>query len=90
MRLLKSGSSHGIFSPSAHGSGGRCLRTALHKYCVYAGSGPREQLIDLKADPGEMKNFAGDPGAKQVLDRHRKLLRDWLATAPDKPGASLL
>lgn len=69
-------------------SGGRCLRTARHKYCVYAGSGPREQLMDLKADPGELKDLVGDPGAKQVLHRHRKLLRDWVANAADKLGAA--
>ena len=37
----------------------------------------REQLIDLVADPGEMKNLALDPEAAPVLDEHRRLLQEW-------------
>jgi arylsulfatase A-like enzyme len=66
---------------------GRMLRTDLYKYCIYDSGANREQLIDLTSDPGEMKNLAGDPAFKTVLDKHRKLLSTWVRQTGDKIGA---
>ena len=66
---------------------GRMLRTDRYKYCIYDSGANREQLIDLKNDPGEMKNLAGDAAFKTVLDKHRKLLRAWVKQTDDKIGA---
>jgi choline-sulfatase len=55
----------------------RMLRTDRYKYIVYASGSPREQLIDLKHDPGEMKNLALDPTRAKVLQQHRRLLKQW-------------
>jgi hypothetical protein len=54
------------------------LRTARFKYCVYDSGRRREQLIDLKNDPGEMENLAENPDFDQVLDKHRRLLQKWV------------
>ncbi len=37
---------------------GRMIRYRNYKYVVYSYGTPNEQLFDLKADPGEMKNLA--------------------------------
>jgi choline-sulfatase len=66
---------------------GRMLRTDRYKYCIYDSGANREQLIDLKNDPGEMKNLAGDPAFKTVLEKHRKLLQTWVKQTGDKIGA---
>lgn len=55
----------------------RMIRTARFKYCVYGYGEPREMLIDLEQDPGEMRNLAENATYKKVLNEHRKLLRDW-------------
>jgi choline-sulfatase len=69
---------------------GRMLRTDRYKYCIYDSGANREQLIDLKNDPGEMKNLAGDAAFKTVLDKHRKLLGDWVKRTNDKIGAKYI
>ena len=55
----------------------RLLRTDRYKYIVYDSGSPREQLIDVAQDPGEMKNLATDPAFADVLKRHRRLLKQW-------------
>ena len=52
----------------------RMLQTARFKYCIYDSGRHREQLIDLKNDPGEMENLAENPDFKKALDKHRLLL----------------
>lgn len=63
---------------------GRMLQTGRFKYCIYDSGRHREQLIDLKRDPGEMKNLAMVGGYKDVLHRHRQLLRDWIERTGDR------
>jgi arylsulfatase A-like enzyme len=63
---------------------GRMLRTGRFKYCIYDSSRHREQLIDLRHDPGEMKNLANVDGYKDILHRHRQLLRDWVQRTGDR------
>jgi choline-sulfatase len=55
----------------------RMLRSARYKYVVYAGGARREMLVDMVADPGEMKNLAQDPAFAPVLEEHRRLLKEW-------------
>ena len=69
---------------------GRMLRTDRYKYCIYDSGANREQLTDLKNDPGEMKNLAGDAKFKGVLDEHRKLLAEWVKRTNDKIGAKYI
>ncbi len=69
---------------------GRGVRTKRFKYCVYDSGANREMLIDLEADPGEMKNLAGLPEYKDVLTRHREILRNWVEKTDDKIGAAYL
>ena len=55
----------------------RMLRSARYKYVVYASGARREMLVDMVADPGEMKNLALDPSSASVLAEHRRLLKEW-------------
>ncbi|NQT86504.1 sulfatase-like hydrolase/transferase [bacterium] len=64
---------------------GRMVRTARYKYTTYRDD-PVEQLFDMKADPGEMKNLATDPKHAAALAEHRKLLRDWERRIEPAPG----
>ena len=52
---------------------GYALRTPDYKYIVHKGD-PVEQLFDMRDDPGETKNLAGDSSSSGVLAEHRKLL----------------
>ena len=63
---------------------GRMLRTDRYKYNVYETGNHREQLIDLKNDPGEMLNLAEDASYKEILEDHRKRLRQWVTETGDK------
>lgn len=53
---------------------GRMLRTDRYKYIAYSAGKLREQLFDMKKDPGEMNNLAVDPAYQSVLEDHRKRL----------------
>ena len=69
---------------------GRMLRTDRFKYVVYDSGARREQLIDLKNDPGEMKNLAYDQKHKAVLAEHRELLGKWLKRAGDRSAGKYI
>jgi len=71
----------------AESQNGRMLRTKRYKYCIYDSGDHRELLIDLENDPGEMKNIAEVEGYKDVLDKHRRLLRGWVEKTGDKIAA---
>jgi arylsulfatase A-like enzyme len=66
---------------------GRMLRTDRFKYCIYDSGRNREQLIDLKLDPGEMTNLAQVKDYKDILDTHRQLLRGWVERTGDRIAA---
>jgi len=66
---------------------GRMLRTGRFKYCIYDSGKNREQLIDLKHDPGEMKNLAEVESYKDVLNTHRQLLQGWVERTGDRIAA---
>ncbi len=62
---------------------GRMLRTARFKYCVYNSGTQRESLIDMTADPGEMKNLASLPRYQDALIEHRRYLGEWIEESND-------
>jgi arylsulfatase A-like enzyme len=67
----------------AENNTGRMLRSDRYKYCVYTSGKIRESLVDLQADPGEMKNLAGLPEFQKELNRHRGYLKKWIAESKD-------
>jgi arylsulfatase A-like enzyme len=69
---------------------GRMLQTDRFKYCVYDSGRDREQLIDLKNDPGEMKNLAERGEFKDVLDDRRQLLHKWVKKNNDSIAAEYI
>ncbi|GAF82075.1 unnamed protein product, partial [marine sediment metagenome] len=69
---------------------GRMLQTDRFKYCIYDSGKHREQLIDLKHDPGEMKNLAEVEDYKDVLHTHRELLRGWVERTGDRIAANYI
>ena len=69
------------------------VRTKRYKYMVFPGAAGQklEMLFDMPADPGEMKNIAGQPALAKELERHRKMLAQWNKLAeedkhPAKPA----
>jgi arylsulfatase A-like enzyme len=69
---------------------GRMLRTADWKFSVFKDD-PVEQLFDMKNDPWETKNLAGEAKCGAVLEEHRRLLKEWesrldLAPVREKGG----
>jgi len=71
----------------AESQNGRMLRTKRYKYCIYDFGSRLEQLIDVENDPGEMKNLAEVESFKDVLEKHRRLLRNWVEKTGDKIAA---
>jgi len=68
---------------------GQMIRSQRYKYITYMGD-PVEQLFDMESDPGETVNLAGDPSSQNVLEKHRSMLKNWIAgldvasTVPDE------
>jgi arylsulfatase A-like enzyme len=66
---------------------GRSLRTDRFKYTMYASGNEREQLVDLKNDPGEMINLSERKEYQEILNRHRRLLGEWIRNTGDRIAA---
>jgi len=47
-------------------------------------------LIDMKNDPGEMKNLAHDAAWRTELDNHRNYLRAYAAQTADEEAGRML
>ena len=62
---------------------GRMVRSQRYKYCVYSLGQRRESLVDMQNDPGEMINLAEDRQYRNVLEEHRRYLRQWCRTNRD-------
>jgi arylsulfatase A-like enzyme len=77
----------GEFRPTAEG---RMVLTGKYKYCVFSRGERRESLVDLEADPGEMKNLAGDPAYRKTLLDHRALLAKFAKEQTDPSSAEWL
>ena len=58
---------------------GWMLRTQQYKYILYDKGRYREQLFDMSKDRGEMRNLAMENKYQQILDKHRKLLYEWMS-----------
>jgi arylsulfatase A-like enzyme len=67
----------------AENNTGRMLRSDRYKSCVYTSGKIRESLVDLQADPGEMKNLAGLPKFHKELNQHRGYLKKWIKESKD-------
>ncbi len=57
---------------------------------IYFGERPSEEFYDVKSDPSQLDNLVGDAQYAQELNRHRKLLDDWLAKGDDGEGEESL
>lgn len=69
---------------------GRMVRTGRFKYCVYLHGERRESLFDVRNDPGEMVDLAGDPAYRAIVVEHRARLRRFAAQRGDLLVESLL
>ncbi len=56
---------------------GRAVVDSRYKYIIYSAGENREQLFDLKNDPGEMHNLADQPHYASVKTQLRSQLRAW-------------
>lgn len=68
---------------------GRAIRTPEFNYHVWSQGTHREQLFDVVKDPGETRNLAEDPAYAGQLERHRKLLAEWLKSTDDTYGRAI-
>jgi choline-sulfatase len=66
------------------------LHSDQYKYVACDDGQPREMLIDLTADPGEMNNLAVDPQYAQTLARHRRWLRQWYRENGETPAEKFI
>ena len=66
-----------VFAFDEYG-GARMVRSAEWKYVLRAGGGP-EELYDLRGDPDERHNRAGDPTCRARVDELKGVLHDWFA-----------
>ena len=69
---------------------GRMIRSEDFKYCVYHEGKRRESLVNMKSDPGEMKNLAEAEQYKNVLNEHRRYFKRWIDESGDLEAKSLL
>jgi arylsulfatase A-like enzyme len=68
---------------TTHNPGNHGVRSEHWRYICYADGS--EELYDMRSDPHEWNNLAGDPQYKDVIAEHRK----WLPSqsAPPAPGS---
>lgn len=57
---------------------------------VFAKSRPKEELYDIKADPWEFKNLAGDPKYADILKELSNVLDKWIIETKDVPPTQRL
>lgn len=62
---------------SKNGNKGRMVVTKDFKYILFEGGKNREQLFDLKNDPGEMRPVTYQWIYREQLIRHRNMLLEW-------------
>lgn len=61
----------------------RMIRTDRYKLIAFGTGEPREQFFDLEKDPGELTNLVAGPALAGEVDRHRKLLEQWMKDTGD-------
>ncbi len=54
------------------------VRTPQYKYVLYDKGKYREQLFDMQTDRSERINLAVEKKQNELLNRHRKLLNQWI------------
>jgi len=64
------------------GVGPRMVRTDRYKYIL--SDADEEAFFDLKNDPYELNNLVGSPELKSEIEKHRKMLRDWMTSVGEK------
>jgi arylsulfatase A-like enzyme len=64
------------------GVGHRMARTDRYKYIL--SDADEEAFFDLKNDPYELNNLIGNPELKAEIEKHRKMLRDWMTSVGEK------
>jgi arylsulfatase A-like enzyme len=64
------------------------IRSKRFKYCVYNDGEVRESLVDMKNDPGEMKNLASKPEYENMLIEHQRYLEHWIEESGDREAKS--
>lgn len=64
------------------GVGHRMVRTDHFKYILT--SSDEEAFFDLRSDPYEMTNLIADPSQRDEIERHRKLLHQWMTRVGEK------
>jgi arylsulfatase A-like enzyme len=69
---------------------GRMVRSDQYKYCVYERGVQREALYDLREDPLETVNLAGEPRHRHIVLEHRRLLRQFAEKHADSLAEKLL
>lgn len=57
---------------------GWMLRTEQYKYVLYNSGKNREQIFDISNDRIEQKNLARNKNYKNVLQKHRDILAEWM------------
>lgn len=46
---------------------------------IYFGERPAEEFYDVQKDPSQLENLIDSPELQDEIERHRKLLNDWIA-----------
>ena len=59
------------------------VRTKQYKYVFFPGAERTEMLFDMQADPGEMKNLAGEKALAGQLECLRQFLAQWKQTTEE-------
>lgn len=77
----------GKFRPETQG---RMVRTDRYKYCVYEHGKQRESLVDMIDDSLESKNLARMKEFRDVVAKHRRLLRTFGEQYDDELVSKLL
>jgi arylsulfatase A-like enzyme len=75
---------------ASENSWGRMIRSERFKYCVYDSGRNGEFLVDLKNDPGEMRNVVDNKRYKKALNEHRQFLKEWIRMSDDTAGLKFL
>lgn len=69
---------------------GRMVRSERYKYCLYDTLGHREELFDLKNDPGETINLAGRKSIHAILQAQRRYLEEFADKQHDTYAKKML
>ncbi|HSH20226.1 MAG TPA: sulfatase/phosphatase domain-containing protein, partial [Draconibacterium sp.] len=69
---------------------GRMVRSSRYKYCIYSEGKNRESLVDMQYDPLEMVNQAKNLLYQDILEQHRRYLKEHAEQSKDKMALEML